>query len=158
MRQQFDSPVVGNLQFDMNAIEFWETAGGELPRHPHTDFGAAASVGSTPDNWAISYQEAQESVAERGAAPSSRSGTTMAANRYWKFRNDRAIQEIRIEVREFNCIGVFPPHDHPNVYINMGDRNTILCPYCVTRYRYDPRFPPFEADPRDSLFVDPEAV
>ena len=76
---------------------------------------------------------------------------------YRKVRTDRAVQEIRTEVRESNCIGV-PPHDHPHVYINMGDRNTILCPYCVTRYRYDPRFPPFEADSRDSLFVDLEAV
>lgn len=97
-------------------------------------------------------------MAARGADPPSRSGTTLAASRYRKFRNDRAVEEIRIEVREFNCIGVSPPHDHPHVYINMGDRDTILCPYCATRYRYDPRLPPFEANPRDSLFVDLDAV
>ena len=82
----------------------------------------------------------------------------MTASRYPKFRNDRAVLEIRIGVREFNCIGVSPPHDHPHVYINMGAQDTILCPYCVTRYRYDPRLAPFEADPQDSLFVGPDGV
>jgi uncharacterized Zn-finger protein len=79
----------------------------------------------------------------------------MMANRYPKFQNDRAVPEIRIGMREFNCIGASPPHDHPHVYINMGDHDTILCPYCATRYRYDAQLGPFEADPPDSLFVDP---
>jgi uncharacterized Zn-finger protein len=79
----------------------------------------------------------------------------MMVSRYPKFRNDRAASEIRIGVREFNCIGVSPPHDHPHVYIDMGDKDTILCPYCGTRYRYDPRLLPSEADPEDSIFVDP---
>jgi len=78
------------------------------------------------------------------------------ASRYPKFRNDHAVPEIRIGAREFNCIGVSPPHDHPHVYINMGGEDTILCPYCATRYRYDPRLAIFEADPQDSLFVDPD--
>ena len=47
----------------------------------------------------------------------------MMASRYPKFCNDRAVREIRIGVREFNCIGVSPPHDHPHVYINMGDQD-----------------------------------
>jgi hypothetical protein len=55
-------------------------------------------------------------------------------------------------------VSVSPPHDHPHVYINMGDQDAILCPYCATRYRYDPRLAPFEADPQDSLFVDPNGV
>lgn len=97
-------------------------------------------------------------MAAWGATLPSRSGTTMAASHYLKFRNDRAVPEIRIGVREFNCIGVSPPHDHPHVYINLGDQDTILCPYCATRYRYDPRLAPFKADPRDSLFVDPNTV
>jgi uncharacterized Zn-finger protein len=79
--------------------------------------------------------------------------TTMA-NRYPKFRNDNAVAEIRIGAREFNCIGVSPPHDHPHVYVNMGGENTILCPYCTTRYSYDPRLTRFEADPLDCLFDD----
>ena len=61
-----------------------------------------------------------------------------------------------IGVREFNCIGVSPPQDHPHVYINMGEQDVILCPYCATRFRFDPRLGPSEADPPDSLFVDPD--
>ena len=73
-----------------------------------------------------------------------------------KFRNDRALAKIRIGVREFNCIGVSSPHDHPHVYINMGEQDAILCFYCATRFRFDPRLRPSEADPPDSLFVDPD--
>lgn len=74
------------------------------------------------------------------------------ASRYPRFRNDRAVPEIRIGAIEFNCIGVSPPHDHPHVYINMGGNDTVLCPYCGTRYRLDARLASFEAVPPDSLF------
>ena len=74
--------------------------------------------------------------------------------RYPKFRNDRGISEIRIGVRRFNCVGVSPPQDHPHVYIDMGEAETILCPYCATRFRFDPRLAPHESDPRDSLFIE----
>ena len=80
----------------------------------------------------------------------------MIVSRLPKFRNDRAVPEIRIGTREFNCIGVSPPHDHPHVYINMGSEGSILCPYCATVYRYDSRLAPFEADPPDCLFIDPD--
>jgi uncharacterized Zn-finger protein len=72
---------------------------------------------------------------------------------YPRFRNDRAVSEIRIGAREFKCIGVSPPHDHPHVYIDMGERDAIRCPYCATRFRFDPRLGPFEADPPDSLYI-----
>ena len=53
---------------------------------------------------------------------------------YPKFKNDRGVPEICIGVKEFECIGVSPPHDHPHIYINMregdsadssGRRNTV---------------------------------
>ena len=69
----------------------------------------------------------------------------MSGRGYPKFRNDRAVAEIRIGVREFNCIGVSPPHDH------MGEQNAILCPYCATRFRFDPRLGPSEADPPEPM-------
>jgi uncharacterized Zn-finger protein len=72
---------------------------------------------------------------------------------YPKFNNDRGVPEIRIGVREFECIGMSPPHDHPHVYINMGEADTIHCPYCVTRFRFDSRLAPFAADPADSFFA-----
>ena len=73
---------------------------------------------------------------------------------YLKFRNDRGIPAIRIGVREFECIGVSPPHDHPHIYINMGEAGTTLCPYCGTRFHFDPRLTPLDADPPDSLFAE----
>ncbi len=139
----------------MNAIDAWETEGGALLRQPHGDTGVAARAGSLPANSAISDHAAPVSVTASGPISSRRFTTTKAASRYPKFRNDRGIPEIRIGVREFNCIGVSPPYDHPHVYIDMGGGDAILCPYCATLYRYDPQLAPFEADPPDCLFVDP---
>jgi uncharacterized Zn-finger protein len=68
-----------------------------------------------------------------------------------KFRNDRGVPEIRIGVREFKCIGVSPPQDHPHVYINMGEAD-------ATRFRFDPRLTPLDADPPDSFFADHNAA
>jgi len=39
-------------------------------------------------------------------------------NHYPRFH--RAVSEIRNWAREFKCIGVSPPHDHPRVYMNLG--------------------------------------
>ena len=71
-----------------------------------------------------------------------------------KFRNDRGVPEICIGVRGFECIGVSPPQDHPHIYIDMGGADTILCPYCGTRFRFDPRLRPLDAEPPDSFFVE----
>ena len=81
----------------------------------------------------------------------------MSGSLYPSFRNDRGVPEIRIGVREFQCIGASPPQDHPHVYINMGEEDTDLCLYCATRFRFDPRLGPLETDPPDSLFVEPRA-
>ena len=75
-----------------------------------------------------------------------------------KFRNDRGVPQIRIGVREFKCIGISPPQDHPHVYINMGEADTILCPYCATRFCFDPRLTASNADPPDSYFADDNAA
>jgi uncharacterized Zn-finger protein len=45
----------------------------------------------------------------------------MSGGGYPKFRNDRGVPEICIGVKEFECIGVSPPHDHPHIYINMRE-------------------------------------
>ena len=78
----------------------------------------------------------------------------MAGDGYAKFKNDRGVPEIRIGAKEFKCAGASAPHDHPHVYLNMGAAETILCPYCATSFRYDPRMGSLEADPPDSLFID----
>jgi uncharacterized Zn-finger protein len=82
----------------------------------------------------------------------------MSGSGYPKFRNDRGVPEICIGVKEFNCIGVSPPHDHPHIYINMREADTIPCPYCGTRFRFDPRLTPLDADPPDSVFTDQNAA
>ena len=76
----------------------------------------------------------------------------MSGGGYLKFRNDRGVPEIRIGVREFKCIGVSPPEDHPHIYVDMGVADTILCPYCGTRYRFDPQLTSLEVEPPDSFF------
>jgi len=78
----------------------------------------------------------------------------MSSSGYRKFRNDRGVPEICIGVKEFNCIGVSPPHDHPHIYINMREADSIPCPYCGTRFRFDPRLTPLDADPPDSVFAE----
>ena len=73
---------------------------------------------------------------------------------YPKFKNDIAAPEIRIGAKEFKCVGVSPPHDHPHVYLDMGEDDSILCPYCATRFRFDAGLRTGEADPVECLFVD----
>jgi uncharacterized Zn-finger protein len=76
-----------------------------------------------------------------------------------KFRNDRGVPKIRIGVSEFKCIVISPPQDYPHVYINMGQAaDTILCPYCATRFHFDPRLTASDADPPDSFFADHNAA
>ena len=57
----------------------------------------------------------------------------MSGGGYPTFKNDRGVPEICIGVKEFMCIGESPPQDHPHVYINMGEADTILCPLYVAR-------------------------
>ena len=71
--------------------------------------------------------------------------------------NDDAVPEIRVGVREFECIGAAPPNDHPHVYLAMGDHETILCTYCSSRFRFDPRLRPTETDPLNCLYSRPDA-
>ena len=82
----------------------------------------------------------------------------MSSGGYPKFRNDRGVPEIRIGVKEFECIGVSPPHDHPHIYINMRVADTIHCPYCGTRFRFDPLLTSLDAYPPDSVFAEQNAA
>ena len=77
-----------------------------------------------------------------------------ADDNYGKFTNDNGATEIRIGLKQFKCIGVSPPHDHPHIYLEMGDDDTILCPYCGTLFRFDARLNSREADPPDALYSD----
>ena len=62
----------------------------------------------------------------------------MASKLIPKFKNDKGVKEITIGVREFECIGASAPHDHPHIFLDMGQDSNIICPYCSTVYKYDP--------------------
>jgi uncharacterized Zn-finger protein len=71
--------------------------------------------------------------------------------------NDKGVDRIRIGVKEFQCMGARPPHDHPHVYLDMGAESQILCPYCSTLYTHDTRLAADETQPKGCL-VGPETA
>jgi uncharacterized Zn-finger protein len=73
---------------------------------------------------------------------------------YAKFQNDQGVVEIGIGVKEFKCAGETPPQDHPHIYLSMGDDDSILCPYCATKYVYRGHLGRYETDPPGSFFAD----
>jgi uncharacterized Zn-finger protein len=81
----------------------------------------------------------------------------MAASLIPHFANDQGVEKIAIGVREFQCMGARPPHDHPHVYLDMGADSQILCPYCSTLYVHEPRLAADATEPKACL-VSPETV
>jgi len=73
---------------------------------------------------------------------------------YVKFKNDQGVVEIGIGVKEFKCAGESPPQDHPHIYLSMGGDETILCPYCATRYIYRHHLERHETEPPGNFFED----
>jgi len=71
------------------------------------------------------------------------------------FHNDPGVPMIRVGAHEFMCIGALPPFDHPHVFLDMGDENEKICPYCSTLYRFDTTLGPREAVPRDCMLTVP---
>ncbi|MGY3357905.1 putative Zn-finger protein [Bradyrhizobium sp. GM0.4] len=52
------------------------------------------------------------------------------------FHNDAGVPVIEIGSQEFMCVGANPPFDHPHVFLDLGNDNEIICPYCSTLYRF----------------------
>jgi uncharacterized Zn-finger protein len=65
--------------------------------------------------------------------------------------NDSGAEKIFVGVKEFKCMGARPPFDHPHVFLDMGEDNQILCPYCSTLFVHDPRLDADESDPKGAL-------
>ena len=78
----------------------------------------------------------------------------MADHKTPHFANDNGVAEIKIGVKEFMCVGARAPFDHPHEFLDMGDENQIVCPYCSTLYVYDASLKPSEAIPADTLVKD----
>ena len=68
------------------------------------------------------------------------------------FQNDEGVRAVDIGVGEFMCVGASPPFDHPHVYLDMGNANEIVCPYCSTLYRHSPDLGPAESSPPGHLY------
>ncbi len=77
----------------------------------------------------------------------------MAAPATPKFHNDMGLPVIEIGAREFECIGARPPFDHPHVFLDMGDDNELVCPYCSTLYKHDNSLAAGESRPAEALLT-----
>jgi uncharacterized Zn-finger protein len=76
----------------------------------------------------------------------------MAAGTTPHFHNDMGVPMIEIGCKEFMCIGALPPQDHPHVFLDMGDEEDIVCPYCSTHYRHDSHLAHGEARPAAAVW------
>ena len=73
------------------------------------------------------------------------------------FHNEMGVPLIEIGSREFMCIGAKPPQDHPHVFIDMGDDEDVVCPYCSTHFRYDAKLGAGASRPAEAVWRDEAA-
>jgi uncharacterized Zn-finger protein len=73
------------------------------------------------------------------------------------FHNDAGVPTIEIGAREFMCVGANPPFDHPHVFLDLGNDNEIICPYCSTLYRYAADLSESESRPPECLLKEKAA-
>ncbi len=81
----------------------------------------------------------------------------MAGHSIPHFHNDAGHKSIEIGAREFMCVGANPPFDHPHVYLDMGDENEKICPYCSTLFVYKPDLKAGETRPDGCAWHDKAA-
>ncbi len=81
----------------------------------------------------------------------------MAGHSIPHFQNDAGHDAIEIGVKEFMCVGASEPYDHPHVFLDMGDENEIVCPYCSTLYKHDPSLKAAETRPAGCAYHDKAA-
>jgi uncharacterized Zn-finger protein len=74
------------------------------------------------------------------------------------FHNTPGVPVIEIGAREFMCVGQKPPFDHPHVFIDMGDADEIVCPYCSTLFRYNAILGPYAAKPAECALTETETA
>lgn len=77
----------------------------------------------------------------------------MAGHGIPHFQNDAGHPMIEIGVREFMCVGATPPFDHPHEFLDMGDDDEKVCPYCSTLFRYDSALAADETKPEGCTFT-----
>jgi uncharacterized Zn-finger protein len=69
--------------------------------------------------------------------PFPRPGNIMATHSTPHFHNQPGVPQVRVGAKEFMCVGALPPFDHPHIFIDMGEDNDAICPYCSTHFAYD---------------------
>ena len=77
----------------------------------------------------------------------------MAGEPIAHFQNDLGTPKIAVGVKEFMCVGATPPFDHPHEYLDMGDDDEKICPYCSTLYLYDGSLTARQTRPDGHLYV-----
>lgn len=82
----------------------------------------------------------------------------MADNTVPHFHNDPGVSVIEIGAREFQCTGARAPYDHPHVFLDMGDDDEIICPYCSTLYKHASDLTAHEARPPEAAYAPGETV
>jgi uncharacterized Zn-finger protein len=76
----------------------------------------------------------------------------MAGHSIPHFQNDAGHTAIDIGVKEFMCVGANAPFDHPHIFIDLGNTNEKVCPYCSTLYRYNAKLKASETKPDGCQF------
>lgn len=71
------------------------------------------------------------------------------------FQNSAGHTAIKIGVKIFKCVGANPPFDHPHVYLDMGEAEEIVCPYCSTLYTHDSALDAGVTSPEGCTYNDP---
>lgn len=74
------------------------------------------------------------------------------------FRNDAGVETIQVGTSRFMCTGASAPFDHPHIYLDMGEDDEIVCPYCSTRFHKNPKFLPNQVQPDDCAYSPGETV
>ena len=72
--------------------------------------------------------------------------------------NDQGVEKIYVGVKELQCMGARPPHDHPHIYLDMGSDSQILCPYCSTLYVFNTSLAPDQTDPEGCIVNVPQVA
>lgn len=81
----------------------------------------------------------------------------MAKSHVPHFHNDAGISQIEIGVKEFMCVGAKAPHDHPHVFLDMGEGNDKVCPYCSTLFKFNGELAAVESIPAGCLLEEQNA-
>lgn len=41
-----------------------------------------------------------------------------------------SFEVLHVNTKKVSCEGVKGPSSHPLIYLNMGNKNHVICPYC----------------------------